>query len=294
MAAFCGACGKPLAEGGKFCGGCGAAQPVPANVTPPTAPAKSGSPALKILIAVVLLVGAALLMAAAGIFFVGRKKLAEWRKDSGVSSPASPAGHSARSGGAVGAALLTKEEMGDIIGVPVVSIEMTGQSDASYKTATEGMDAGIEIERKDGESDAIQSFQAARQITQRMFGGKGETIADLGDDAIYGAFNVLYVRKNDLFLTITPPNLQQVAQLQQYSNLTSQPLGSDGQKKALEQLQETMKGDPASASLAKPDAVSGATDLIQHAAADRGNEYEAKARLMARQMAEKVLAKIGA
>jgi hypothetical protein len=46
-------------------------------------------------------------------------------------------------------------------------------------------------------------------------------------------------------------------------------------------------------SLAKPDAVSGAAGLIHSAAAERGGEYETKARLMARQMAEKVLAKIG-
>jgi hypothetical protein len=277
MAAFCGACGKPVAAGGKFCGGCGAPNSL-----------KSGSPALKIVLAVVLLVGAALLIAAGGAFLFGRKKIAELREKSGAASRVLP--HSTAAGGS---ALLTMDEVGAIIGVPVTSIKMTGASDASYQTATEGMEAGIEIEHEDGESGAIQSLDAARLVSQKMAGGNGEKIAGLGDDAVYGAFNVLYVRKNDIVLTITPPNLQQAAQLKQVSYMNSQPVGSEEQLKALQKLQEMTKNDPTAASLSKPDAVSGAVDVIQHSAADRGNAYETQARLMARQMAEKVLAKIG-
>jgi hypothetical protein len=260
---------------------------------------KSGSSALKILLVVVLLVGAVVVMAAAGAFYLGRKKITEWRKESGVaamvlpdSSAVAARQHAARPADVGRSLLLSKEEVGTIIGVPVTSIEMGGKSHATYKTATLGLEAGIETERK-GESDAIMSIEGARHVTEHVFGGKGDKIAGLGDDALYGAFNVLYVRKNGLFLTITPPNLQQVAQLEQYSAMASQPLGSEGQRKAMEKLQETMKGDPLPASLAKPDAESGAVDLIQHAAAERDNGYETKARLMARQMAEKVLEKIG-
>jgi hypothetical protein len=90
-----------------------------------------------------------------------------------------------------------------------------------------------------------------------------------------------------------PPNLQMAAQQEQAARMYAQPLGSDAQVKELEKLKETMKNDPVKDSLAKPDAVSGAAGLIQSAAAERGGEYETKARLMARQMAEKVLAKIG-
>jgi hypothetical protein len=309
MAAFCGTCGKPIAPDGRFCGGCGArnsvgaaqsvAQPVPANViaTHP-APVKSGSPALLIVLLVVLIGGAAFVMVAAGAFYFARKKAAaQWRKEGSVASNllagaarASSGRHAATS---AGSALLSEAEVGAIIGVPVTSIEMSGKSDATYKTATLGLEAGIEIEREDGEADAIRSFEGARQVTQRAFGGKAETISGLGDDAVYGAFNVLYVRKGEVFLTIMPPNLQQAAQLEQYSNMVSQPPGSEGQLKALKRLQETAKGDPLQDSIAKPDAVSGAADLIHHAAAERRNDYEKKARLMARQMAEEVLAKIG-
>jgi len=39
--------------------------------------------------------------------------------------------------------------------------------------------------------------------------------------------------------------------------------------------------------------MSGAVDLIHHSATETGNEYESKSRLMARQLAEKVLSKMG-
>lgn len=296
MTAFCGVCGKALAPEGKFCGGCGAVTPRLTYAAAVT----SGSSGVKIALGVILVGGAMAGMAAGGAYYYGKQKTAS-RNESGAatllpdSAAAAASGHhSPGSSGDVRSALLSKEEVGAILGVPVTSIEMSGKSDATYKTATQGLDASIEVERKDDETDAIQAIAGARQATRGLFGGKAEAIAGLGDDALYGAFNVLYVRKHDLLLTITPPNLQQAAQFEAYTNMTSQPLGSDGQQKAMENFQQTMKGDPASASLAKPDAVSGAGDLTQHAASEQGTEYETKARAMARQMAEKVLAKIGA
>jgi hypothetical protein len=261
---------------------------------------KSGSAGPKFTSAVILVGGATLVMAAGGAYYYGKTRINESRTESGVAAllPGSAAAggstrHSSGSSGDVRSALLTKEEVGAIIGVPVTSIEMSGESDANYKTANPGLDASIEVERRDDETDAIQAIEGARKATRSLFGGKAETIAGLGDDALYGAFNVLYVRKNDLFLTIMPPNLQQAAQQEQYANVTSQPFGSDGQQKAMEKLVQTMNGDPAAASLAKPDAKSGAVDLLHHAASEQGTEYETRARAMARRMAEQVLTKIG-
>lgn len=54
-----------------------------------------------------------------------------------------------------------------------------------------------------------------------------------------------------------------------------------------------MQGDPVANSMSKPDAMSGAVDLIRHAANESGDEYETKSRLMARQLAEKLLSKMG-
>jgi hypothetical protein len=255
----------------------------------PAAFVKSGGAGLRTFLAVIVVGGAMLMLVATSA--------CSGKKGSGVTSLLSGSAsgrHSSGSSGDVRSALLSKEEVGAIIGIPVTSIVMSGKSDASYRTATMGMDSSIEVNRTRDEADAIQNMAAARQVTRSAFGGKAEAVAGIGDEALYGAFNVLYVRKNDVFLIVTPPNLQQAAQMAQYTNMTSQPLGSDGQKKAMEKFQETMKGDPTSASLAKPDAMSGAVDLIHHAASEQGTEYETKARAMARQMAEQVLTKISA
>lgn len=305
MAAFCGSCGKPLVSDMKFCGGCGAATSSSGTVPPPStpspvinaAPAASGSSALKIVLVIVVIAVAGLAAVVTGAYFYGRNKIAQWQKDHGASGASilqtvAAAGHG-RSHEPDGSAFLTKEEVSSIIGKPVTEIEMQSKSDAVYKTATPGFEATIEIERKDDGADATQSIEAARMVTKKMFGGKAESITGIGDDALYGAFNVLYVRKNDVVLTITPPNLQQAAQAEMTTNMLSQPMGSDAQKQALEKLSQSMKGDPVAGSLSKPDAMSGAVDLIHHSATESGNEYETKSRLMARQLADKVLSKMG-
>jgi hypothetical protein len=290
----------------KFCGGCGAPAPssgiapAPGAAPPPVinaAPAATGTSALKIVLVILVIAGAGLAAVGTGVYFYGRNKIAQWQKEHGTSGSSilqtADAARQARTHEAGGNAFLTKEEVSSIIGKPVTAIEMQSKSDAVYKTATPGFEATIEIERKNDDSDATQSIEAARMVTKKMFGGKAESITGIGDDALYGSFNVLYVRKNDVVLTITPPNLQQAAQAEMTTNMLSQPLGSDAQRQALEKLSQSMKNDPVAGSLSKPDAVSGAVDLIHHSATESGNEYETKSRLMARQLAEKVLSKIG-
>jgi hypothetical protein len=287
----------------KFCGGCGAAAPPSGTVPPPSsappvinaAPKASGTSALKILLVILVIAAAGLAAAVTGAYFYGRNKIAQWQKDNGGSGASilqTVAAGQARSHAPDGSAFLTKEEVSSIIGKPVTEMEMQSKSDAVYKTATPGYEANVEIERKDDGGDATQSFEAARMVTKRMFGGKADSVPGIGDDALYGAFNVLYVRKNDVVLTITPPNLQLQAQSDMTNNMLSQAPGSDAQKQALEKLSQSMKGDPVVGSLSKPDAMSGAVDLIHHAASESGNEYETKSRLMARQLAEKVLSKM--
>jgi hypothetical protein len=305
MAAFCGSCGKPLVSGVRFCGGCGAAASPSGTAPPPStappvvnaAPKASGTSALKIVLVIIVIAGAGLAAVVTGAYFYGRNKLAQWQKDNGGSGASilqtvAAAGR-ARSHAPDASAFLSKEEVSSIIGKPVTEIEMQSKSDATYKTATIGFEAAIEIERNRDRGDATESFEAARMVTKRMFGGKADSVPGIGDDALYGAFNVLYVRKNDVMLTITPPNLQQQAQSDLTNSMLSQAPGSDAQKQAMEKLSQSMKGDPVVGSLSKPDAMSGAVDLIHHAASESGNEYETKSRLMARQLAEKVLSKMG-
>ena len=296
MAAFCGSCGKPVAPDGQFCGACGApnsASVATASMAP--AAAKSSS-ALKILVVILLAGVVAIAAAGVGAFYFGRKKIAQWRNDhpdvvATVNAAAASVSHST-SQAANGSPFLSKEEVSEIIGRPVTEIVMSGRSDATYKTATPGFEAAIEVDRRHNDADATQDIEGARTVTKRMAGGTGESVAGLGDDALYGAFNVLYIRKNDVVLMVTPPNLQMAAQQELAHDMFSKPMGSDDQVKALEKLKDSMKGDPIAGSMSQPDATSGAVNVIQHSAADRGNEYETKARLMARQLAEKVLSKI--
>jgi len=295
MAAFCGTCGKPLGSDVKFCGGCGAkaSSANAAHATPSAAPSPvinaappaTGTSALKIVIVLLVVAGAGLAGIGTGVYFYGRNKVAQWQKDHGVSDHA-------RTHTGSGDATLTKEEVSAIILKPVTEIETHGDGSAVYKTATDGYEANIEVENNGGRADAVQSFEAARTVTRRMFGGKAESVPGIGDDALYGAYNVLYVLKGDVVLTIMPPNLQQAAQSEMATNMLSQPLGSDAQKAALEKMSKSMQGDPVAGSLAKPDAMSGAVDLIHHSASETGNEYETKSRLMARQIAEKMLSKM--
>ena len=136
-------------------------------------------------------------------------------------------------------------------------------------------------------------MEASRLVTRHAFGGKADKIAGLGDDAVYGAMNFLYVRKGDVVMTITPPTVQAAAQAEKMAHIYGQPIGSDAQKKAMDEFSQSMKDDPNAAAAGKPDAISGAVSLITHSATEQGNEYEKKARLMARQIAEKVLSKLG-
>lgn len=216
MTALCEKCGTPLGATGESCPSCGA-----------VAATTAGS-SLKVVVILAVLSLGGILLAAGTAFYLGQVR------------------HAPGSSKNDAAMLLTKEEVGAIIGVPVTSIEMQGKQDALYKTATMGMQASIDFERKDDDADAVQSMAAERKVTQSMSGGKAAPVSALGDEAVYGASNVLYVRKNDVVLTITPPNLQQAAALQ------------------------------------KDDA----------AVRSASNEYETKSREMARQMAEKVLAKL--
>ena len=210
-----------------------------------------------------------------------------------AASPARAAAVERRSSGRIDApALLTKEEVTAIIGVPVTSLETTSAANATYKTANPVMEASLEAERKDGTDDALQTMAGARTATN-LLGGKPELVAGLGDDAFFGAMSILYVRAGDIVLNITPPNLKQVAQMEAYNHMTAAPMGGDEQKKALENMSALAKDDPLLAGNSERDPMKGAIDAIHASSKPQGTEYERKAREMARAMALKALQKLG-
>lgn len=221
-------------------------------------------------------------------FLAGCNKAPSGAADSPAGRSASRAGRSGAKGAA--AALLTKEEVAAVLGKPVTTIEGTG-TDLTYKTDVMLLETSINVEQHDDVADAVQAMQGARTATG-FLGGKPEGVSGLGDEAFFGAMSFLYVRKGDAVITITPPNLQQVAGFKAYDKLTEAKFGSDEQVKALEDLKQVQKTDPSNVGLQAPDAMQGAVGFIKASSKKQGTEYEARARAMALALATKVLEKL--
>ena len=183
--------------------------------------------------------------------------------------------------------MLSKEEVGAILGTRVTSVEGTA-TDMDYKTEVLALETTIGIE---SENDSVEAMAGARKATA-LLGGTAEDVPKLGDDAFFGAMSLLYVRKGDIVVTITPPNLQQVAAMGAYGQMTKSKLGSDDQLKALEELGRIEKTDPMAAGLKSGDAMQGALATVAAASKKQGTPYETQARAMAVALAAKVLSKL--
>ena len=213
---------------------------------------------------------------------------------SGAADPAGAPGRPAaraRRGKVDVAALLTKEEVGAILGEPVTEVAASGSQSVTYKTAVLQLETSLEVEQMSDVADAVQSMEGARKATG-FLGGKPEDVPGLGDEAIFGAMSTLYFRKGSTFMHIQPPNLQMIAGFKAAEKMRSAPLGSDEQRKALEELQQVQKTDPMSAGLQGGDAMQGALATIKASSKKQGTQYETDSRAMAQALATKVLEKL--
>src|ERR1700737_1320441 len=120
-----------------------------------------------------------------------------------------------------GRGVLTREEVAAILGSPVTSMEGAA-TDMEYRTDTLSLQTTVGIET---DNDSAQAMAGARKATT-MLGGTPEDVANLGDEAFFGAMSVLYVRKVDNVITITPPNFQQIAAMAAYGKVTDAKMGS--------------------------------------------------------------------
>jgi hypothetical protein len=177
-----------------------------------------------------------------------------------------------------------------VLGHPVTTIEGQG-TNLTYKTDVLGLEAMVEVEQKRSEKSAVQAMAGARTAT-KFLGGAPEAVPGLGDEALFGAMSVLYVRKGSNVITIQPPNLQQVAGFEAYGKVRDAKLGSDEQVKAMEALAQTQKGDPSTAGLQAGDAAQGALAVIQQSSKKQGTQYETDGRAMAQALARKLLEKL--
>lgn len=183
--------------------------------------------------------------------------------------------------------LLTKEEVGAILGNTVTSVEGAA-TDMAYKTAVVGLEVSIGVERED---DAQLAMSGARKATG-MLGGAPEEVPNLGEEAFFGAMSVLYVRRGDMVITITPPNLRLAAGVAAYDKVAEAKLGSAEQLQALKELHQVEETDPLMVGLKQRDDVQGAMAVINASSKKQGSSYETRARAIGVALATKVLAKL--
>ena len=186
-----------------------------------------------------------------------------------------------------GRGVLTREEVTAILGAPVTSMEGAA-TDMEYKTDTMGLETSVGVEL---EQDSDEAMAGARKATT-MLGGSPEEVPKLGDEAFFGAMSVLYVRKGDIIITITPPNFQQIAAMAAYNKLAATPLGSEDQLKALHDLERVEKNDPLKVGLAGPDAMQGALATVAAVSRKQGTPDEEHGRAIAVALASKVVSKL--
>ena len=222
-----------------------------------------------------------------GLFLAGCNKAPS---EAANSSPGRSVPQASRSGGKGGAAaLLTKEEVGAILGQPVTSVEGKG-THLTYKTDVMLLETNIELDQKDDVADAVQAMQGARTATG-FLGGKPEEVPGLGDEAIFGAMSTLYFRKGSSFVLVQPPNFQMIAG-QKAGEKLRQAKGPEEMKKAMEELQQVQKTDPTNAGVKEADGMQGALAVIKASSKKQGTQYEVDTRAAAVALATKLLEKL--
>ena len=183
--------------------------------------------------------------------------------------------------------VLTREEVTAILGAPVTSMEGAA-TDMEYKTDTLSLETSVGIETQE---DSDQTMAGARKATA-MLGGAPEEVPNLGDEAFFGAMSILYVRKGDNVITITPPNFQQIAAMAAYNEVAAAPMGSEEQKKALHDFERVEKNDPLKVGLSAPDAAQGALATVAAVSRKQGTPDEEHGRAVAVALASKVVSKL--
>jgi hypothetical protein len=143
----------------------------------------------------------------------------------------------------------------------------------------------------ESQDDSVEAMSGARKATG-MLGGTPEVVPNLGEEAFFGAMSILYVRKGNFMITITPPNLQLVAASAAYSKVTDAKMGSVEQAKAMQDLVAVEKTDPLNAGLKGGNDVQGALAVVAASSKKQGTTNEAQARAMGLALAAKILSKI--
>ena len=184
-----------------------------------------------------------------------------------------------------GEGVLTKEEVGAILGQPVTAVEGKNKH-LKYKTASMFIEATVEVDQR----DAVLGMTGARKATA-MLGGTPEAVPGLGDEAFFGAMSTLYLRKGGSMALIQAPNYAQQAQADAMVKLQSAKT-PDEQRAAMAELQKLSKTDPTMAGLQGGDDMKGAMAVVNAASRKQGTGAESKTRAVAVELAKKLLEKL--
>ena len=223
MARFCTSCGAPAGYL-KFCAQCGkaatstadsagavsAARPSGRIAGAAPVAAKASNPAKKIIIGLLAFFAAMAVFAAAGFVYVGyrvHKKVEEAKQEYSIGQlGAGESANASASKAARGAcSLITQEEMGAVLGTPIVKVvHRPGQCEY----IPQGNANGVKIEPAwSGGRIGMRFLTGLGQKMEQHAMGLGsltpstDPVPGLGDES-YVQMGMLYVRKNDVMVTI--------------------------------------------------------------------------------------------
>lgn len=232
MAKFCSSCGAPVGEDLNFCAQCGKAvtsvaypagaastlgtSPVAPNVT--SVASKGSNSTTKIIVGLLAFFAAMAVFAAASFVYVGyrvHKKIQEVRQEfpmqqfgaaanGNTSGPGSSSDSSSTPKGArPDCSLITQEEMGAVLATPISDV-VHRAGECEY--IPQGNKSGLKIKPEWAGGRTGMGFLKgiAQPVLQAKFGALTapmESIPGLGDEA-YSQYGMLYVRKDDVMVTI--------------------------------------------------------------------------------------------
>jgi hypothetical protein len=212
MAGFCTKCGSALGDDARFCLQCGApvgpppAPPqvvVPGAAAPGPAPAKSGSPVVKIIVGLLAFLALVTLLGIGSCVYVGyrvRKRARELSQAYHYDMTQSATSGRATTGREV-CSLVTKEEVGAAFGTTVS--EASGRSSNCQYTLSAGNNQVLAVQVT-WQGGAL-AMKLAGMALKGVAGGVGgfQSVAGIGDEAYAGPMgSSLMFRKGDVMVNL--------------------------------------------------------------------------------------------